>query len=76
MAYFELNHEPVKIYRATALSIQAQPGQVLQCDARHGLVIGCGQGALQIDSLQLPGKKVVSGKDFCNGRDLSGVTLE
>jgi len=76
MAYFVWKNEPVKVYRATALDVQGQPGVVLQCDARHGLVIGCGEGALQIDSLQLPGKKVMSGKDFCNGRDLRSVSLE
>lgn len=76
IAYFMLNQEPVKVYSATALEIAAQPGVVVQCDSRHGLVIGCGEGALQIDSLQLPGKKVMSGKDFCNGRDLHSVVLE
>lgn len=75
VAYFCLNDEPVKVYRATAVSIKAEPGAVVQCDARNGLVIGCGAGALQIDSLQLSGKKVMSGKDFCNGRDLRGVVL-
>lgn len=75
VAYFILNHESVKVYQATALPINARPGEIVQCDARHGLIIGCGEGALQIDALQLPGKKIMAGKDFCNGRDLRGVTL-
>ena len=76
VAYFMLNQEPVRVYRATALDLSVRPGVVLQCDARKGLIIGCGDGALQIDSLQLPGKKVMSGKDFCNGRDLRSMKLE
>ncbi len=76
IAYFNLNHEPVKVYAATAVNIQAKPGAVVQCDARNGLVIGCGEGALRIDGLQLPGKKIMSGKDFCNGRDLRVMILE
>ncbi|MCQ2381943.1 MAG: methionyl-tRNA formyltransferase [Clostridia bacterium] len=76
VAYFTWNNEIVKVYRATALSIDAQPGQVLQCDARNGLVIACGEGALQIDSLQLPGKKIMTGKEFCNGRNLKSIVLE
>ena len=76
MAYFILNGEPVKVYRATALDIHVQPGLVVQCDARNGLVIGCGKGALRIDNLQLPGKKAMSSKDFCNGRNLATMVLE
>lgn len=76
IAYFNLNHEPVKVYAATAVNIQAKPGEVVQCDARNGLVIGCGESALRIDSLQLSGKKIMSGKDFCNGRDLRAMVLE
>ena len=76
IAYFNLNGEPIKVYHATAMDGQAQPGTVVQCDARNGLVIGCGTGVLRIDSLQMAGKKVMSGKDFCNGRDLRSVTLE
>lgn len=75
IAYFVLNGEPVKVYQATALDGQAKPGAVVECDARRGLVIGCGKGLLRIDRLQLPGKKVMAGNDFCNGRDLRSVVL-
>ncbi len=75
VAYFMLNNEPVKVYRATALAVKSEPGVVLFSDARNGLVVGCGEGALQIESLQLPGKKVIAGKDFCNGRNLRTVIL-
>lgn len=76
IAYFVLNGEPVKVYQATALDGRAQAGTLVQCDARNGLVIGCGEGLLRVDSLQLAGKKVVSGKDFCNGRNLRSARLE
>ena len=75
VTYFLLNDEVVKVYQATALEGRAEPGTVVQCDARKGLVIACGEGLLQIDSLQLPGKKVMAGKDFCNGRNLQSVKL-
>ena len=76
VAFFVYNGEPVKVFRATAINGQAKPGSVVYCDAQKGLVIGCGEGLLQLDELQLPGKKVITGKDFCNGRDLRSVTLE
>ncbi len=76
VAYFVLNGEPVKVYQATAMNGHAQAGAVVQCDARNGLVIGCGEGLLCIDTLQLAGKKVVSGKAFCGGRNLRSAKLE
>ncbi|MBS7401116.1 MAG: methionyl-tRNA formyltransferase [Eubacteriales bacterium] len=76
VAWFVLNEEPVKVYQATAVEMTAQAGAVVQCDAKNGLLIGCGEGALRIDSLQVPGKKIMAGKDFCNGRNLRGVILK
>ncbi|MCM1404488.1 MAG: methionyl-tRNA formyltransferase [Prevotella sp.] len=76
MAYFILRGETVKVYQTTALDGQAQPGAVVLCDARNGLIIGCGKGLLRIDYLQLAGKKVMASKDFCNGCNLRGVHLE
>lgn len=76
VAFFTLNQESIKVYQATALSIKAKAGAVVECDARHSLIIGCGKGALRIDSLQVAGKKIMAGRDFCNGRDLRGVVLE
>ena len=70
VAYLMLDGVPVKVFRATALPGKAVPGIIVHCDAKNGLVIGCGRGLLRIDELQVAGKKVTSGKDFCNGRDL------
>ncbi len=76
VAWFMLNNQPVKVYCATAVDVQAQPGVVIECSPKKGFIVGCGEGALQIESLQVPGKKVMAGKDFCNGRDLHGVVLK
>lgn len=75
IAYFELHGEPVKVYQATAINGEGEIGKVVACDVRNGLVIGCGEGLLRIDKLQLAGKKIVSGQDFCNGRDLRSIVL-
>ena len=75
IAYFTLNNEVVKVYQATACAGNTEPGKIVNCDARNGLVIGCGDGLLRVELLQLAGKKVMSGKDFCNGRDLRSVIV-
>ncbi len=76
VAYFKINNEVVKVYQATALEGEAVAGKVVHSNARDGLIIGCGHGLLRIDILQVAGKKVVAGKDFCNGRDLSSMEVE
>jgi methionyl-tRNA formyltransferase len=61
-AYFFVDGETedptrIKCWRARAVSGPADgAGAVVQCD-RDGLVIACGEGALAIDELQLPGKR-------------------
>jgi len=76
IAFFKLNGQPVKVYQATALEGQAKPGLIVQANVKNGLIVGCGEGLLKIDKLQLPGKNVISGKDFCNGRHLESIILE
>ncbi len=76
IAFFELDKQIIKVYQATALEGQAMSGLVVQSDAKNGLVIGCGEGLLKIEKLQIPGKKIMTGKDFCNGRNLASIILE
>ncbi|MDE6410935.1 MAG: methionyl-tRNA formyltransferase [Clostridia bacterium] len=43
-------------------------GTVLVSDAKGGFVVKCGEGAVRITEIQPAGGKVMSDKDFCNGR--------
>lgn len=51
---------------AKLAATNAAPGKVLAISG-EGLVVACGKGVLKILSLQLPGKKLMSIKQFCNG---------
>lgn len=42
------------------------PGGVLRCD-RHGWIVACGTGALELVKVSAPGKKVMGSADFLNG---------
>lgn len=65
----------IKCWRARALDgPSAGAGTVLQCD-NHGLVIACGEGALAIDELQLPGKRRGPVKQIAPRLALAGRTL-
>jgi methionyl-tRNA formyltransferase len=52
----------LKIIQATAFPRPGSPG-ILQ---DHG-VVGCGEGSLILGAVQLPGKKIISGKEFYSG---------
>lgn len=46
-----------------------QPGQIISCDKR-GIIIRCGQGFLNINSLQFPGGRPLKAAEISNGRKL------
>ena len=46
-------------------------GTILCAEPKTGFLIKCGQGAVRILSVQPAGGKVMSGKDFCNGRKVT-----
>lgn len=59
----------IKVWQATVLteSIDVAPGTVLRAD-KKGIVVATGEGALSIQTLQIPGKKAMSAADVINAR--------
>lgn len=68
VSYSETGKERIRILEATAMnsSSTAAPGTVIE-KSKNGVMIQCGQGALNIARLQLAGSKAVSASDFVNG---------
>ena len=64
----------IKVWRATAANGSGEPGKVLQSD-RDGVIVACGAGLLQLDELQLPGKRRVTAHEFAGQIDLAGQRL-
>lgn len=62
-AYFEYNGEKIKVLAVDVVSGAGKPGTVLD----DVLTIACGSGAVRIQELQKPGKRVMSTKEFLNG---------
>ncbi len=69
-AYFFAGEHRIKLWRATPVDGTARPGTVLQAD-RSAIVVACGKGALQLDELQLPGKRRVPASEFAGQFDLA-----
>lgn len=65
----------IKVWRAQAIAgIDAGPGTVMEY-GKDGLVVACGQGALRIETLQLPGKRRASVFDVMQQIDLRDKRL-
>lgn len=66
-----LGEEPIKVWRASVVDSQGEPGTLL--DAR-ALIVACGKGSLRILELQRAGGRRVSGEEFLRGRPLAPGT--
>ncbi|WP_394560040.1 methionyl-tRNA formyltransferase [Aquipseudomonas alcaligenes] len=62
-----LNGEPLKVLAAQLGEGKGNPGMVLAAD-KNGLTIACGEGALRLTRLQLPGGKPLAFSDLYNSR--------
>ncbi len=75
-AYFEMEGQRIKCWSAElGREVDAAPGNVVAAD-RDGIVVACGQGSLQLLSLQRPGKRSVTAREFATQYDLSDRTLD
>ena len=74
----KFNGVAVKIWQAqlVADSASAAPGTVLAADARQGVVVACGAGALRLMQLQKPGGKRLDAADFLQGFAMEGGRFE
>jgi methionyl-tRNA formyltransferase len=70
-AYSTLRGEPLKVWRAAAApGSPAPPGTILRADVQ-GIVVACGNGALQVTELQRAGGKRLAATDFLHGLSLA-----
>lgn len=72
ICYGLLAGERVRIWEASAESLpdatdSAAPGTVLSAD-RDGILVSCGEGALRVRRLQLPGGRALPAADILNAR--------
>jgi methionyl-tRNA formyltransferase len=56
----------VRIHRARPVAGRGQPGEIMQGSGGGRLLVACGEGALEILELQMPGRKRVSARDWLN----------
>ncbi len=69
VCYTQLQGERFRIYSAIPIHMNCshnKPGEVIKV-SQDGILVACKKGALNILALQLPGKKLMSVKQFLNG---------
>jgi methionyl-tRNA formyltransferase len=62
-----LNGEALKVLAAQPADGHRAPGEILSA-SRDGLIVACGEGALRLTRLQLPGGKALNFADLLNSR--------
>lgn len=67
VAFFEAEQQAIKVWQADVINQSGQPGEIL-CADKQGIVIACGEQALCITTLQIPGKKAMAASDVLNSR--------
>lgn len=70
-AYTSYPEGILKVWKAEAdMSLSGLPGQVLLADAKQGLAVAAGEGAVRIITLQSPGSKQMDAKNYLRGHPL------
>ena len=65
----------LKLLRAALAEGKGAPGEVLAADAKSGLILACGEGAVRILELQAPGGKKMKAEDYLRGHGIPVGTL-
>lgn len=74
--YTMLEGSPLKIWETLPADGSGPPGEILCADPRRGLIVACGEGAVEIAVLQAAGKGRMSARDRLRGHPLTeGIRL-
>ena len=68
VAHFSLGKDRVRVWQAEIVegAQSAAAGTIVACGS-DGIVVACGEGAVRLQQLQMPGKKALPVKDILNG---------
>ena len=71
-AWFELDGERIKCWRAKAIHDGSGPPGVVLDAGKQGVDVGCGDGALRLLEVQRPGRRRISADAFADQLSLTG----
>lgn len=72
LSFGTVNGLTLNFYTAECVETQSDApfGTVISLSSKTGFIVKCGKGAVRISLLQPAGGKIMTDKDFCNGRKL------
>lgn len=69
-AYAELAKDVIKVWEAKPGTLRGEAGQVLSASPKDGLIIGTGDGSLELTQVQAPNSKRMDAKAFLLGHTI------
>lgn len=75
VALTELSGARMKVFAAEMESAKGRPGEVLEADAKKGLLVACGEGALRLTEIQMVGGKRMRAQDYLRGHAIEIGTV-
>ena len=70
-AFTQYNGMTLKLHAVRPVAgMRGRPGEILLSDGKKGLVVACGEGAVEILTLQAPGGKALETKAYLRGKPL------
>lgn len=75
VALTELSDARMKVFAAEMESAKGRPGEVLEADAKKGLLVACGEGALRLTEIQMVGGKRMRAQDYLRGHAIEIGTV-
>ncbi len=69
VAYTFYHGEPFKVYKARISDVKGEPGKVVKSDGR--LIIGCGDGSVELLRVCKAGGKIMDVQDFLRGNKIA-----
>ena len=72
-----MGEDKIKLLQCELIEQQGTPGEILPSD-KKSIVVACGEGAIKLKQLQLPGKKPMDAAAILNSKReqfSAGVTL-
>jgi methionyl-tRNA formyltransferase len=73
-AFTSLGEATMRLFGSEATRDKGAAGEVLDCDER-GLLVACGEGAVRIRELQLPGRRRMRARDLTAGKPIPSGTI-
>ena len=64
-AFMKVDHQNLKVFSASVVDLNGQPGEVLRSD--KDLIVATGKGALSLAEVQLEGKRRMGAAEFLRG---------